>query len=664
MKRVGARGEGSFERISWDEALETVAAALKRVRSTYGNPSILLIGGSGGQVALNRGPALIGRLLSLFGGYTGTWGNLSSEGCIFAVRAQYNEFACGNSRDDLLNSKLIILWGWDPAKVITGTNATYYLVRAKEAGAKIISVDPIYHDTAAAYADQWIPIRPGTDAAMMAAMAYVMLKENLHDQKFLDRYTFGFAQYQDYVLGVEDGIAKTPEWAETITGVPARTIKGLAREYATTKPAALMDHLGPARGASGEQITRSAMTLAAMTGNVGIPGGSAGGGLQRIPVGEMHLMPTIPQPRNPMDDNAPSVRGTVDVALRLVTRVHSNMLWDAILRGKAGGYPADFKFAYVVASNPMSSRSNTNKGAEALKHLEFIVSQDIFMTSTSRYADILLPVCGHLEKEDLLRPWPSGPYYVYTQKAIEPLYESKPDFEIACALAAKMGIDDFNDKTAEEWLKEFVARAPDTKKEITDFEKFRREGVHRINLAKPIVAFRKQIEDPEKNPFATATGKIEIYSELLAKLNSPLCPPVPKYVEMWEGHNDPLARKYPLQLITPHPRRRVHSILDNVSWLREIEEQSVWINSADARARGIADGEKVAVFNDRGTTVLPARVTGRIMQGVVCIYEGAWYQPDEKGIDHGGCANVLTQDTYSPGGALPSNTALVEIRKA
>jgi len=664
MKRVGAKGDGKFERISWDEALDSIAQELKRVKETYGNSAILLLGGSGYLAALQSPLAVTGRLLSMFGGYTTRYGNESSEGHVFAVRTQYGDFACGNSRDDLLNSRLIIMWGWDPAKMINNTKTSYYLIRAKEAGARIIAVDPRYSDSAATLADQWIPIRPGTDPAMLAAMAYVMLKENQHDRKFLDKYTIGFDKYRDYVFGTEDGIAKTPAWAEKITGVPADTIENLAREYATTKPAALMDGLGPARSAMGEQTSRSAMTLAAMTGNIGINGGHAAGGLQRIPLGELFRTPSIPSPKNPVEAGAPSVRGSLDLNRRLVTRIHLTKVWDAILEGKAGGYPADIKLVWLAGSNCLNQWTNTNKAVQALKTLQFMIVPEVFMTPTAKFADILLPVPSHLERTDIVRPWPSGPYYCHMNRAVEPMYESKTDLEIARELAPRLGIHDYLEKAEDELLREMVTMAPDTADEITDYDKFKREAVHRVELAEPIVAFKKQIEDPENNPFPTPSGKIEIYSQRLADLNNPQIPPIPKYIETWEGPGDPLIKEYPLQLITSHSRRRAHSTLDNVPWLRETEEQRVWLNPVDAGARSIADGDEVMVFNGRGTIIIPAWVTKRIMPGVVCITEGAWYNPDEQGIDHGGCANVLTRDTYSPGGAFPVNTTLVQVSKS
>jgi len=184
-----------------------------------------------------------------------------------------------------------------------------------------------------------------------------------------------------------------------------------------------------------------------------------------------------------------------------------------------------------------------------------------------------------------------------------------------------------------------------------------------VKLPEPHVAFKEQIEDPMNHLFPTPSGKIEIYAQHLADMNHPELPPIPKYIETWENRNDPLAQKYPLQLITTHFLRRAHTQFDNLPWLREIQTQTISIHSADAQARNIHDGDRVRVFNDRGEMIIPARVTERIMPGVVDIPQGAWFDPDENGIDRGGSVNVLTKDEPSPGGALASNTALVQVEK-
>ena len=663
MKRVGSRGEGRFERVSWDEALDTVARELKRVRDSYGAASIVLAEMPGDHSTFSHGP--IDRLLSMAGGYTTFWGITSFQAGIVSSLATYGMWFASNTRDDLVNSRLIILWGWNPADTISGTNTSWYLAQAREAGTRIVSIDPRYTDTAAALADQWIPIRPGTDAAMLIGMAYVMINEGLHDRKFLDTYTVGFDRFKDYVLGIEDGLPKTLGWAENITSVPSATIERLAREYASIKPAALIAGIAPGRTAYGEQYHRAASTLAAMTGNIGIHGGDAAGrSWESIVVGgfpypEM-LMPGLPPIPNPVEADF-HTRGwgpAYEWVLGAKPRVHFVKLADAILRGKAAGYHADYKLLYVAHCNYLNQLPNTNKIKKALECLEFIVVEEQLMTPTAQFADIILPVCTFMERDS--NTVGHGSAFIGSQnKVVEPLGESKSTLQISIELAERMGIAGFVDKTEGEILREQAARFG-----VPDYTKFKAEGIYKYPLPEPYVAFKAQIEDPANNPFFTPSGKIEIYSKQWADENNPKFPPIAKYIETWESRNDPLTKKYPLQLITTHLKRRTLSQFENLPWLRELQRQAILMNPEDARARNINDGDTVRVFNDRGKTVIPVKVTERIMPGVIDMPHGAWYRPDDRGVDRGGCANVLTSDEYSPSGAFAYNTALVEVEKA
>jgi anaerobic dimethyl sulfoxide reductase subunit A len=230
--------------------------------------------------------------------------------------------------------------------------------------------------------------------------------------------------------------------------------------------------------------------------------------------------------------------------------------------------------------------------------------------------------------------------------------------EIAIGLANRLGVADFSPMSEEEWLRELIQNT-----EIPDYAAFRKQGFHKIELPRPYVAFQDQIEKPDAHPFPSPSGKIEIYSRQLAEMEHPGLPPIPTYLETWENRNDPLTQKYPLQLITTHMLRRAHTQFDNLPWLQEIQEQTVSLHPADARAHGINDGDWVRVFNARGEMRIRAKITERILPGVVDIPQGAWYAPDARGIDRAGSANVLTRDEHSPGGAACHNTCLVQIAK-
>lgn len=658
LKRVGERGEGKFEPVTWEEALGTVARELARVRDMYG-PASTVFAWAGGDINQLHTARLFHKVLCRNGGYTRLWGVWSYQGGIYSAQATYGTWRTSSARDDLLNSRLIIMWGWNPTNTICGANTSWYLARAREAGARVVAVDPRFTDTAAVLADQWIPIRPGTDTAMLLAMAHVIIEEGLQVQAFLDKYTVGFDCFKEYILGVKDGVAKTPAWAEAITGVPAGTIQSLAREYAATKPAALVSGIAPGRTAYGEQYHRATSTLAAMTGNVGVHGGEAAGKVWESASWYPYRMPYgyLMRPQdgvNPVDDAATDGR----IQLYVPSGVHYVRLADFILKGKAGGYYADPKLLLVVNHNYLNQTPNTNKIVQALKKLEFIVVLEQSMTATAKFADIVLPTATFLERNDI--DFGVGtPFYGYVNKAIEPVGQCKTHLQIARELAARMGITDFGDETEDELLRQDVAES-----EVPDYEEFRKKGVHRIKLDEPYVPFRKQIEDPDNNRFGTPSGKIEIHSQTLKLLKNPEIPPVAEFIEPWEGANDPLAKKYPLQMISTHFKRRTHGQFENLPWLRELQPQAMLINSADAQARGIRDGDTVRVYNDRGVISVRARVTERITQGVVDVPQGTWYDPDENGVDRGGNPNTLIKDQTSPGGAFPYNTCLVEVRKA
>ncbi|MBW2181780.1 MAG: molybdopterin-dependent oxidoreductase [Deltaproteobacteria bacterium] len=632
LKRTGPRGSGEFARISWDEALDTVAGEMKRIKAAYGNAALLHFCSMCDPHLLNHVLAFHS-LLCNFGGYTAPWGYISCEAYAFSEGVTFGKSSkirySGHTPEEYLESRLIIMWGWNPATTEMGSNISLSLARAKEKGTRIIAVDPRYTDSAAVFSDKWIPIRPGTDAAVMLAMAYVIIKENLQDHDFIDRYTAGFDKYKDYVLGVEDGVEKTPQWAEAISGVEAATIADLAREYAREKPAILGTSFGPGRTAFGEEYHRMAEALKAITGNLKRENYAP-------KVKNFGLLPPFPFLPNQVEEGAPprwNALPSRGPSVNSSARVNVSSLTDAILKGKAGGYPADYKFMWLSNNNYLNQLGNVNKAIEAFNKLEFILVTEQFMTATARYADIILPVCTFLERWDIMPAMDvfstKRSDFTILNKAIEPLGESKSQLEICQALALKLGITGYPDQSDEELVRSMAEMASEAKKATSE-------------------AASKKEDSVSKEPqFRTQSGKIELWSGIAEKMNHPQIPAVPKYIETWESLNDPLAEKYPLQLITPHFKRRAHSQFDNLPWLRELQVQAISINSRDAEARGLKAGDMVRVFNDRGE-VLP---------------QGGWYSPDENGIDYGGCANVLTNNVISPGGSFASHTALVQIEK-
>ena len=290
----------------------------------------------------------------------------------------------------------------------------------------------------------------------------------------------------------------------------------------------------------------------------------------------------------------------------------------------------------------------------SLDGVEFIVAQDHFITPTARHADILLPATTFWERNDVHTPWAgAGHYAIYMRQAIEPMYECRNDLDIFTDLARRVGIENFNDKTEDEWLRALTGKAVD------NFEDFAAQGVARFAPPEDAVAFARQIRDPANHKFNTPSGKIEFFSTALAATPDPyglgVISPIPTWIDQ------PPEQEFPLRLCTPKSRARTHSIHGNQPGLARVDPDSVWLHPEDATARGIADGQQVRIFNRRGATMLPAEVTDRVARGVVSIKEGAWFTPDGDGTDTHGCANVLTADVPSPCGAMTYNSNWVDV---
>jgi anaerobic dimethyl sulfoxide reductase subunit A len=651
MRRIGPRGSGQFERITWDEALDTVARELLRVRETYGNAAILDGSRSGSQSMLH-GRVAAQRFLNMFGGCTELWSSMSAEAEIFAVRITYgSEYkSSGREPTDYVNSRLILMWGWSPGDGTFGTGTMPYLKWAKQNGTKIICVDPRRTMTSRQLADEHIFIRPSTDTAALIAMTREIVAQGLQDQAFCDRYMLGFdeahlppgapagSSYREYLFGRSDGIDKTPEWAASITGIPADIIRRLVVEFATSKPAALQTGYAPGRTLYGEQFHRAAYALAAITGNVGISGGNSG--TSNGATGRMGIR-TLPIGTNPTG-----------------ARVSTPLLADLLARGKAGGYPADTKLIYSAGGGLFNQAPNARKIAASLTGVEFIVGQDHFLTPTVRMADIVLPATTFRERNDVHVPWSgAGHYAIFMHQAIQPMYECRHDIDIFTDLSRRVGISGYNDKTEMEWLREFTRDA------IDDFDSFTAKGVARLPPPRDAVAFAAQIRDPENVPFDTQSGKIEVYSTTLAaRPNLYGLGAIPS-IPTWIAPPRP-DEVFPLMLCSLKSRARTHSTQGNQLGLARVDPDDVWLNTGDAAARGITNGQQVRIFNGQGDTVLPAFVTDRIAPGVVSIKEGAWLTMDATGTDTKGGANALAMDRSAPSGATTYNTNYVQVALA
>jgi anaerobic dimethyl sulfoxide reductase subunit A len=690
MKRVGKRGEGKFERISWDEAYSTIAENMTRLIKEYGNESIYLNYGTGtlgGTLTRSwpPGKTLIARLMNCCGGYLNHYGDYSTAQIAAGLNYTYGGWADGNSPSDIENSDLVVLFGNNPGETrMSGGGVTYYLEQARQkSNARLIIIDPRYTDTGAGREDEWIPIRPGTDAALVSALAWVMIDENLVDQPFLDKYCVGYDEktlpadapanghYKAHILGQgNDGIAKTPEWASAITGIPAARIVKLAREIAGAKAACISQGWGPQRHSNGELVSRAIAMLAILSGNVGINGGNSGAreGSYSLP---FVRMPTLENP--------------------VQTSISMFMWTDAIERGPQMTATRDgvrgkdkldvpIKMVWNYAGNCLvNQHSQINRTHDILqddKKCELIVVIDCHMTSSAKYADILLPDCTASEQMDFALDASCGnmAYVIFNDQVIKPRFECKTIYEMTSELAKHLGVEQqFTEgRTQEGWMRYLYEQSRAAIPALPEFDAFRKQGMFKQRDPEGHhVAYKAFRADPDANPLTTPSGKIEIYSAQLARIaatwqldKDDVIDPLPVYSPGFESPNDPLVKKWPLQLTGFHYKSRTHSTYGNIDVLKAACRQEMWINPIDAKERGITNGDRVRIRNDRGEVHIEAKVTPRIIPGVVALGEGAWYAPDGKGIDQAGCINVLTSQRPSPlAKGNPSHSNLVQVEK-
>jgi len=629
LLRDGPRGSGEFIEISWSDALDRVAAGLTEIKEKFGCEAIIQLGGSGSiRGALHNTKSLTARFLNMFGGYTLTTGGYSAAAVNFVNPYLFGNTPAGLDPGTLQFSKLIVLWGANIVDTRFGCEMENRIREQKERGVPVIVIDPRRSRTVKQLGTEWISVYPGTDSALMAAVLYVWIKENYIDPAFIKKYSTGFEQLEQYIMGQLDNQPKTPEWAEMICGTPAASTLDFARLYGKSKPATLIPGLSIQRTYGGEEAIRFAVALQVAAGNVGILGGSSGSYTKRLP-----------SPRCGAIDNAnPPNQVSIPV-----------YRWaDAILEGRNGGYPTDIKAIYNVGGNYLNQGSDIQKNIKAFQKVEFSVCHDFFLTPTARYCDIVLPSTMYLEREDIV--FPGSNYLFYSRKVIEPLYEAKDDYDIFCALAKRLGfLEKFSEnKSAEEWLEEFIRTS-----EIQNPEEFKRTGIYQ-GSDQMRVGLTEFIADPERHPLTTPSGCIELASATYAETGFPAIPTC-RILSTNE--------KYPLRLVTPHSRYRINSQNSNIPWFREREEQQLWMNSQDAEKRQIRDGQEILIFNEIGRIHLTAYVNENIMPGVVCLLQGIWNSFDADQIDSAGATNALTSTVPTePSQGSRTHSTLVEVK--
>ncbi len=692
MKRVGKRGEGKFERISWDEALDTLASRLKHTVEQYGNEAVYLNYSSGivgGNITRSSPYAsLVTRLMNCYGGFLSHYGTYSTAQIACAMPYTYGSND-GNSTSDIENSQLVVMFGNNPAETrMSGGGITWYLEQARErSNARMIVIDPRYTDTAAGREDEWIPIRPGTDAALVAGIAWVLISENKVDQPFLDKYCVGYDEktlpagapanghYKAYILGQgDDGVEKTPQWAAQITGIPADRIIKLAREIGDAKPAYICQGWGPQRHANGEQTARAIAMLPILTGNVGINGGNSGARESTY---------TITIERMPVLENPVQTSISVFTWTDAITRAHEMTDTGDGVRGKEK-LDVPIKFIWNYAGNTLTNQhSDINRTHDILQDdslCETIVVIDNFMTSSAKYADLLLPDLMTVEQEDIIPNDYAGNmgYLIFSQPATAPKFERRPVYDMLSDVAKRLGPDVFQafteGRSQRQWLEHLYATMQARDPALPSFEALRQMGIYkRKDPNGHFVAYKAFRDDPQANPLKTPSGKIEIYSERLAQIASSwqlekddTISALPIYAPGFESWESPERGRFPLQMFGFHYKARTHSTYANIDILNAACPQEVWLNPIDATQRGISNGDTVRVFNRRGEVRLAAKVTPRIMPGVTAMGQGAWHDARMDGdrIDKGGCVNTLTTLRPSPlAKGNPQHSNLVEIEK-
>jgi anaerobic dimethyl sulfoxide reductase subunit A len=599
----------------------------------------LALGSSGSTGALHDTENLLARFLNSarsdpgftaasnpddWGPATFLQGSYSHGAARFVLPYLYGEAAkrSGWDASNVFQSRLLVLWGANVLEARLGAELAHSVSEAAKAGLSIIVIDPRRSKTVKALGARWIPIRPGTDPAMMLAVLHVLFSENLVEMERAEALAVGLEELRAYVLGHTDGLARSPSWAEGLCGVPASTIAEFARTYAGAKPAMLLPGYSIQRVRSGEEAFRLTAALQIATGNFGVPGP----GLKAIPSLARGDEPSVPILRWP----------------------------DAVLEGRDGGYPSSPKVAYVAGCNFVNQGADVHKNLRAMHALEFSVCHELFLTPTARLCDVVLPAASPLEKADACVPW-DGNSVLYKPQVVEIEGQARSDFDIFAELADLMGFGGrFHEGlSASAWLEGILAGS-----RIPDLENLKSTGVYHAP-DRGRVGLSDFAADPVGHPLPTPSGKVELFSRHYSLDTGGSDLPI------WDA--PPTDPEHPFLLVTPKTQRRTHSQnAGGIPWAGGLPSRKdlgeLTMHSRDAAALGVTAGHCVMVSNARGRVVARAVISEDIMEGVVCLHEGAWFELDTDGLDRAGCSNLLcSTDGSGPAKAAVMNGVRVKI---
>lgn len=675
-------GNDRFHEVSWDEALELVAGELTRIRGYFGDAAIF--GGSYGWSSagrLHHARTLVRRFLFQGGGCVDQVGNYSWGAAQFLLPHVIGTYQPVTGRvtdwaSVVKHTKLIIAFGGlalKNAQVTSGGTGAHvletWLRRAKQAGIRFVVISPLKGDAPDFLDADWIPIRPNTDAALMLGMAHTLVSENRHDVSFLSRHCVGFEAFRAYLFGEDDGIAKDVEWSAGITGIPAAAIRGLARSASDTN-SLVTCAWSLQRAHRGEQPYWAAITLAALLGGIGKPGGGFAfghGSMNGVGVPRADIPgPEISMPPNPVTKAIPVAR-VADMLLQPGLPYEFNGRYDI--------YP-DIKLIYWAGGNPFHHHQDLNRLRQAWQKPETVVVHESWWTPTARHADIVLPATTTLERNDV--GGSSRDSYIFAMhQAIDPVGDARSDFDIFHALADRLGYAQaFTEGRSEmDWCRSIYERALKgaARKNVTlpAFAEFWRDGF--VELPAPdedFVLFEDFRRDPQLHPLNTPSGRIEISSHTIARFGYDDCPSHAAWIEPGEWLGSADAARWPLHLITHQPAGRLHSQMDpgTVSRGQKINgHEQIRLNPEDAARRGVNNGDIVRVFNARGSCLAGATVDDGVMPRVVVMATGAWFDPADtaEALELHGNPNVLTRDIGTSRLTQGSSalSALVEVER-